>query len=277
MDDQSTKDSFACWDGFDVMFDRAMAPGTTTDHDSPSRSPSTYERPPSMTPSRPNPQQDSSEDSMGPLTPVDRDYESLGQLWDTLREKKARQMAKETPKVKSLEEVGVGSTSREYERESLPMSPPRGMGQSQQLYHDRERPAMAPASPRSEDILKQDPKGQPKLKKRKSIATLRESHDGRMITATFDLPGIKKNQVHVSYRGHYLIVDWETVKVTEHEENGKIIREHKEKKYSRTLPMPEGTRFEEVRASMDGRHLILIYPNMRPMRVEPRRTVTDPM
>ena len=63
-----------------------------------------------------------------------------------------------------------------------------------------------------------------------------------MITATFDLPGIKKNQVHVSYRGHYLIVDWETVKVTEHEENGKIIREHKEKKYSRTLPMPEGTR-----------------------------------
>lgn len=214
---------------------------------------------------------------MGPLTPVDRDYESLGQLWDTLREKKARQMAKEAPKVKSLEEVGIGNSSREYERETLAMSPPRGMGQSQQLHHERERPAMPPASPRSEDLLKQDSKGQPKLKKRKSIATLRESHDGRMITATFDLPGIKKNQVHVSYRGHYLIVDWETVKVTEHEENGKTIREHKEKKYSRTLPMPEGTRFEEVRASMDGRHLILIYPNMRPMRVEPRRTVTDPL
>ncbi|KZP25239.1 hypothetical protein FIBSPDRAFT_702829, partial [Athelia psychrophila] len=170
------------------------------------------------------------------------DYESLGHLWDTLREKKARQMAKEAPKVKSLEE------------------------------RERERPAVAPASPKSksDDVVKQDSKGQPKLKKRKSIATLRESHDGRTITATFDLPGIKKNQVHVSYRGHYLIVDWETVKVTEHEENGKTIREHKEKKYSRTLPMPEGTRFEEVRASMDGRHLILIYPNMRPMRVEPR-------
>jgi len=225
---------------------------------------------------------------MGPLTPVDRDYESLGQLWDSLREKKARQMAKETPKVKSLEEVGagVGNSSREYERETMAMSPPRGMGHPQQQHYDRERererererPVMPSASPnKSDDILKQDSKGQPKLKKRKSIATLRESHDGRMITATFDLPGIKKNQVHVSYRGHYLIVDWETVKITEHEENGKIIREHKEKKYSRTLPMPEGTRFEEVRASMDGRHLILIYPNMRPMRVEPRRTVTDPL
>jgi HSP20 family molecular chaperone IbpA len=75
-----------------------------------------------------------------------------------------------------------------------------------------------------------------------SSATFRESHDGRMMTATFDLPGIKKNQVHVSYRGHYLIVDWETVKITEHEEGGKIVRDRKEKTYSRTLPIPEGTR-----------------------------------
>jgi HSP20 family molecular chaperone IbpA len=75
-----------------------------------------------------------------------------------------------------------------------------------------------------------------------SSATFRESHDGRMITATFDLPGIKKNQVHISYRGHYLVVDWETVKMTEHEEGGIIVRDRKEKKCSRTLPIPEGTR-----------------------------------
>jgi hypothetical protein len=49
---------------------------------------------------------------MGPPTPVDRDYESLGQLWDTLRDKKARQMAKEVPKVKSLEE-GVRDIDRD--------------------------------------------------------------------------------------------------------------------------------------------------------------------
>jgi hypothetical protein len=29
--------------------------------------------------------------------------------------------------------------------------------------------------------------------------------------------------------------------------------------------------FEEVHASMDGRRLKLTYPNMRPIRVEPRR------
>ncbi|KIM80483.1 hypothetical protein PILCRDRAFT_73137 [Piloderma croceum F 1598] len=192
---------------------------------------------------------DSSEDSMGPPTPVDRDYESLGQLWDTLREKKARQMAKEVPKVKSLEE-GI----RDIDRDMLHVV----------------QPARRPHSPSPipEETYKAEPR---QIKKRKSIATFRESHDGRMMTATFDLPGIKKNQVHVSYRGHYLIVDWETVKITEHEEGGKIVRDRKEKTYSRTLPIPEGTRFDEVRASMDGRHLILTYPNMRPIRVEPRR------
>lgn len=49
---------------------------------------------------------------MGPPTPIDRDYVSLGQLWDTLREKKARQMAKEVPKVKSLED-GTREPDRE--------------------------------------------------------------------------------------------------------------------------------------------------------------------
>ena len=72
--------------------------------------------------------------------------------------------------------------------------------------------------------------------------TFRESHEGRTMTATFDLPGIKKNQVHISFRGKYLIIDWTTVTVTEYEENGKIVRDRKEKEYSRTLPMPEGTR-----------------------------------
>jgi HSP20 family molecular chaperone IbpA len=81
---------------------------------------------------------------------------------------------------------------------------------------------------------------------RSSSATFVESSDGRMVTATFDLPGIKKSQVHVSFRGQYLIVDWETVNVTEHEEDGKIVRDRKEVKCSRTLPMPEGTRVSYI-------------------------------
>lgn len=62
------------------------------------------------------------------------------------------------------------------------------------------------------------------------------------VTATFDLPGIKKNNAHVSYRGSHLTVTWETVKITEIEEGGTLVREREKKEFSRTIPLPEGTK-----------------------------------
>jgi hypothetical protein len=145
MGDSSAKDSFACWDGFDVMFDKAFAPAPTP-HDTPNLTPSDLDRSFMRTPSRPQ-HMDSSEDSMGPPTPVDRDYESLGQLWDTLRDKKARQMAKEAPKVKSLEE-GI----RDIDRDMLHVV----------------QPARRPHSPTPvpEETYKAEPRH---IKKRKSM------------------------------------------------------------------------------------------------------------
>jgi len=81
---------------------------------------------------------------------------------------------------------------------------------------------------------------------------------------------VKKDQAHVSFRWNHLIVTWQTVKITETEEDGRLVRDREEKKYTRTIPVPEGTKFEEIHATMDNRHLILNYPNMRTVRVEPR-------
>ncbi|KAF8134929.1 hypothetical protein EV363DRAFT_1159673, partial [Boletus edulis] len=100
--------------------------------------------------------------------------------------------------------------------------------------------------------------------------SFRESRSGRTITATFDLPGVKKEHAHVSFRWNNLVVTWQSVKITEKEEDGRLVREREEKKYTRAIPLPEGTKFEEIRAVMDNRHLILNYPNMRTVRVEPR-------
>jgi len=110
----------------------------------------------------------------------------------------------------------------------------------------------------------------PTLKKKKSQCTFREAPDGRTVTAIFDLPGLKKKDVHISFQRNRLVVTWQTVNVTEREEDGRLVRECKENKCSRTIPLPEGTRFEEVRADMSGRSLTLTYPNMRNMRAEPR-------
>ena len=62
------------------------------------------------------------------------------------------------------------------------------------------------------------------------------------MSAVFDLPGVKKQDVHVSFQRNRLLVTWETVTVTEREENGRIVRERNEKIYNESIPLPEGTR-----------------------------------
>ena len=120
------------------------------------------------------------------------------------------------------------------------------------------------------------------------------------MTAIFDLPRVKKDDMHVSFQGNRLVVSWRIVKITEREEpldaddlgsGTRILRELEHKKYSRTIPLPEGTRvrltlidlipranhdppqFEEIRAARDGRHLVLTYPNISTSRASP--TVHD--
>jgi hypothetical protein len=57
--------------------------------------------------------------------------------------------------------------------------------------------------------------------------------------------------MHVSFQGNRLVVSWRTVKITEREEpldvedpgsSTRILRELEHKKYSRTIPLPDGTR-----------------------------------
>lgn len=84
-----------------------------------------------------------------------------------------------------------------------------------------------------------------------SSVKYRESADGLTVTAIFDLPRVKKDDMHVSFQGNRLVVSWRTVKITEREEpldaedlgsSIRILRELEHKKYSRTIPLPDGTR-----------------------------------
>ncbi|KAF8581078.1 HSP20-like chaperone, partial [Ramaria rubella] len=94
----------------------------------------------------------------------------------------------------------------------------------------------------------------------------KDSADGKTVTATFELTGVNKSDVHVSYQNDKVVISWETVTTDERTEGERLIRERKEKKYVRTLPLPDGTKFEEVKASMDGRHLVLTYPRFTPRK-----------
>lgn len=112
------------------------------------------------------------------------------------------------------------------------------------------------------------------LVKRTSMVNFRESEDGRMMTASIDINGVRKQDMHVSFRGSRLIVTWRRIKISEKTENGVLIRDRQEKQYNQIIPMPEGSKFEEVRATRDNRRLTLTFPNVRCVRVQPDTSST---
>ncbi|KAI0926147.1 hypothetical protein AcW1_008387 [Taiwanofungus camphoratus] len=130
--------------------------------------------------------------------------------------------------------------------------------------------AVSPSKVRSVETAMSPTAGQAsarKVTKRVSSVSFKQSADGRMMTATFEIPGVRKQDMHVSFRSRCLVVSWVTMKVTEKREGQVLVRDREERKCSHTLPLPEGTGFDEVRASRDGQHLILTYPNSRCKRV----------
>ncbi|KAJ3783754.1 hypothetical protein GGU11DRAFT_726127 [Lentinula aff. detonsa] len=169
------------------------------------------------------------------IPPVD---DGLDDLWEALRQKKELKMAKETPKVQSLQDQPV-------EEEFSPIEAP-----------DVDVPV---GTPRPETLRRQ-----------KSITSFRESPDGRIIAAFIEMRGVQKQDVHVSYSRNRLVISWKIVEISEYEENGRVIRERLERDFQRVHPLPEGTRFEEISGVMNGRFLVLRYPNSRSFRVENR-------
>jgi len=139
---------------------------------------------------------------------------------------------------------------RSKSRSAQSMSKPsRGAG-------GRASPAMSASQPATDSV---DPK------KAKSTATFTESMDGSLIKATFELPGVRKPDMHVSFQGSRLVISWETGRVVTRQEGLHTLREQRIKKYSRTIPLPSWATFEDIRATVDGRRLTVIYPNIRSM------------
>ncbi|THV07388.1 hypothetical protein K435DRAFT_643397 [Dendrothele bispora CBS 962.96] len=173
------------------------------------------------------------------------DDNSLEQVWDAIRQKKEKRMAKEKPKVQSLQEP----------EEFSPIEGP-----------EMEIPVVDPPRPENKT-----------LKRQKSLyvfilhrTSFRESSDGRTIIAFIDVQGIGKQNVHVSFQRNRLVVSWEVIEFSEYDEGGHIVRERVEQNFQRTFPLPEGTKFEEISGAMSGRNLVLRYPNSRSFRVENR-------
>ncbi|KAF8349152.1 hypothetical protein F5887DRAFT_949656 [Amanita rubescens] len=206
---------------------------------------------------------------------------TLDHIWDAIREKKVRRMAKERPKVESLEEItGELALSDRPSHPTLERHNPHSQGARPHSHHQPSAAqvmdnidTMSIPMPISQDHMQAGQETSSRqVKKRKSIVSFRESRDGRSMNATIELPPeVKKQDVHISFNAKRLVVSWMLIDITEWEEDdGRIIRERVEQIIQRTLPLGEGTKYEEIKSFMIKNKLIIRYPNMRCIRVEPK-------
>lgn len=177
----------------------------------------------------------SSTESTVPSTPAD--YTALDDLWRAMRAAKEVKMAKEPSKVESFD-LHLATSA----------SPPHHV-----------HPPLPP--PKSEVPLMHSPPEPPTrtLKKKKSVVSYYQR--GNETVVIFDMQGLSKQDIHVSYQREQIVVTWDLVEVFETFEDGHLVRERREKTHTRTISLPEGTSFSDVKAGMGTRHLQLRFPS----------------
>jgi len=93
---------------------------------------------------------------------------------------------------------------------------------------------------------------------------LHENAEANTVTATFELPGLKKEDVQIDVHSGRLSISGESKLSEEHEEHGYAVRERKYGKFSRTLQLPQGVKVEQIKASMDNGVLTVTFPKSTP-------------
>ncbi|RDB18513.1 Heat shock protein 16 [Hypsizygus marmoreus] len=93
---------------------------------------------------------------------------------------------------------------------------------------------------------------------------LHEDAEKNTVTATFELPGLKKEDVSIDVHNGRLTISAESKQSTEHEKDGYAVRERRFGKISRTLQLPLGVKEEEIKASMENGLLTVSFPKIAP-------------
>ncbi|KAI0365866.1 small heat shock protein [Pilatotrama ljubarskyi] len=101
-----------------------------------------------------------------------------------------------------------------------------------------------------------------------------EDKDKNLVTATFELPGINKQDVNIDVRDNVLTVSGESKFSSERDEKGYVVRERRFGRFSRTLPLPAGIKPEDIKASMDNGLLTVMFPRQTPEQLPKKITIS---
>ena len=67
-----------------------------------------------------------------------------------------------------------------------------------------------------------------------------EDEKANQVTASFELPGLKKEDVNIDVHNNLLTVSGESKISSERDEHGYAVRERRYGKFSRSIPLPQG-------------------------------------
>jgi HSP20 family protein len=99
---------------------------------------------------------------------------------------------------------------------------------------------------------------------------LHENHETNSVTAIFELPGLKKEDVNIDVHNNRLNISGESKISEERDGNGYAVRERRFGRFSRTLQLPQGIKDNEIKASMENGVLTVTFPKSAP-EAEPKK------
>lgn len=102
---------------------------------------------------------------------------------------------------------------------------------------------------------------------------LHENPDNNTVTATFEFPGLTKEDINIDVHNGRLTVSAETKFSSEHNQEGYAVKERRVGKFSRTLQLPQGVKDEEIKAAMENGVLTVTFPKTSPAAAPKRITV----
>ena len=113
------------------------------------------------------------------------------------------------------------------------------------------------------------------------------------MTATFELPGLNKENISIDVHNNVLTVSGESKFESDSNENGYLLRERRFGRFSRSVPVPEGVKVcefsscistsvsltcgfqsEEIKASMENGVLTVTYPRAAPEQTPKKITIS---
>jgi len=99
--------------------------------------------------------------------------------------------------------------------------------------------------------------------------------DGNSMVATFELPGLRKEDVHIEIDDrNRLIVSGESHLSAETDRDGYVFRERRVGRFRRILDVPPGTEVDEVHARLSDGVLTVTFPKTSKAQLPRRKRVT---